>query len=185
MTTNNKKAEISGEVILVIPKILFLTAVLFAVVILVKVFIVAAIDVRQVESNVLISRLLYSRDALSYFDQDINRVYSGVIDLNKFKELSANNPNFLDNKVISYGADNPIISAKIILKQEGKSDIIAYYNKDRYDKWVPRVLPTVRGGAGSVKSFKDTKYILVKEEEKLSPAIMEFDIIGWNEKAQD
>ena len=172
----NKKSQISSEVIYIIPKIIFLTAVLFAVVILVKVFLITAIDVRQVESNVLVNRLLYSR-YISYFDEDLKRVYPGVIDLNKFQQLTSN-PNILDTATISYGSDNPIIAAKITLKQKSKDDVTIFYNKERFDKWEPRALSTVKGGAGSIKAFEYQKYVLVKYGEKLSPGILEFYIVG-------
>ena len=168
---------IAEEMVFFIPRILFLTAVLFAVVILIKIFIIGIIDVREAESAILVNRLLYTKNGLSYYDEDLNRIYPGIIDLNSFNELSLNNPNRFDNTIISYGSDNPIISAKITLKQEGRRDLIAFYNKNRYDKWEPRVLVTVKGGAGSVKSFNDRKYVLVKDGETLTQALLEFKII--------
>ncbi len=173
-----KRGEVSSEVIYFIPKIIFLTAVLFAVVILVKKFIITTTDIRPVESNILVRRLLYTNDGLSYFDSQLNRVYPGTIDLERFKTLSQSNPNELDNSIINYEDGDTIISAKITLKQQDKENIIAYYNKDRFDKWEPRVLPGVRGGTGSVKAFKEQQYILIKENEKISPGILEFYMIS-------
>lgn len=182
----NKRGIISEEVLLSIPRIIFLIAVLFAVVILVKIFIITNVDVRQVESNILINRLLYSKDGLSYYDESLKRVYPGVVDLNKFRQLSINNPNWLDNTAINYGSDNPIIAAKITLKNIGSivkekqsaNDITIFYNKDRFDKWEPRTLVTVRGGAGSVKSFQEQRYVLAKDNELLHPAVLEFYVIS-------
>ena len=178
MKIKNKKGFIGEEVIFFIPRILFITAVLFATVILIKVFIIGVVDIRNVESNILTTRLIYSKDGLSHYDDEIDRVYPGIIDLKKFNELSSSNPNAFDSSLINYGADNPIISAKITLKQEGKDDIEVYYNKDRYDKWKPRVLASVRGGAGSVKAFNEQKYVLVKDGNRITPAILEFNVIS-------
>ncbi len=178
MKIKNKKGFIGEEVIFFIPRILFIIAVLFATVILIKSFIIGVIDIRDVESNILTNRLIYSKDGLSYYDNEIDRVYPGIIDLNKFNELSLINPNALDSSLINYGGDNPIISAKIILKQEGKDDIEVYYNRDRYDKWKPRVLASVRGGAGSVKAFNEHRYVLVKGDNRMTPAILEFNVIS-------
>ena len=55
-----KKGLIAEEMIFFIPRILFLTAVLFAVVILIKVFLIGVVDVREVESKILVNRLLYT-----------------------------------------------------------------------------------------------------------------------------
>ena len=173
-----KKELIAEEMIFFIPRILFLTAVLFAVVILIKVFLIGVVDVREVESKILVNRLLYAKNGISYYDVDLNRVYPGIIDLKRFSELGSSNPNELDSKIINYGADNPLISAKVTLNQEGRGSLIVYYNRDRYDKWEPRVLASVKGGAGSVKAFSDKRYILVKDGENLAPAILEFNIIA-------
>ncbi|MBI2655903.1 hypothetical protein HYX06_05785 [Candidatus Woesearchaeota archaeon] len=173
-----KRGEVSSEVLYFIPKIIFLIAVLFIVVILVKKFIITTTDIRSVESNILVRRLFYPNDGLSYFDSQLNRVYPGTIDLERFRILSQSNPNKLDDYIINYGDSNTIISAKITLKQQGKENIIAYYNKDRFDKWEPRVLPGIRGGAGSVKAFKEQQYVLIKENEKISTGILEFYVIS-------
>ena len=63
------------------------------------------------------------------------------------------------------------------LKQENIDDIVAYYNKEQFDKWEPRVLPDIEGGAGSVKAIKEQRYVLVKDGEILSPAVLEFFVI--------
>ncbi|MBI4452423.1 hypothetical protein HY637_03265 [Candidatus Woesearchaeota archaeon] len=173
-----KRGEVSSEVLYFIPKIIFLIAVLFAVVILVKKFIIITTDIRPVESHILVRRLLYSKEGISYFDSQLNRVYPGTIDLERFKMLSRSNPNELDMSIINYGEDNPIISAKMTLKQQGKEDIIAYYNKDRFDKWEPRILPGVKGGAGSVRAFKEKQYVMIKDSNKLSNGTLEFYMVS-------
>ena len=178
MKTNRKKAEISSEVILIIPKIIFIIVVIFSFVILVKILIVTNVNVRDTESQILINRILFSKDSISYFDADTERLYPGIIDLKLFEALSKNNPNILDMSTISYGGDNPIIAAKLTLKSEPNKDIVAYYNKERFDKWEPRVLPGIKGGEGSIKAFRIQKNVLVKDGEKISPALLEFFIIS-------
>lgn len=165
-----------------LPRLVFLIAVLFAVVLIVKVYIITNVDIREAEANILINRLLYSKNGLSHYDESIKRVYPGVIDLDKFKQLSMNNPNALDSVVINYGSDNPIIAAKITLRgidtYKGDPEIIVYYNKDRFDKWEPRTLSSIRGGAGTVKAFKEQNYVLAKEGDVVTPKILEFYIIS-------
>lgn len=159
-----------------IPKMIFLIVALFAVVILVKSYIITNLDVRDVEHNVLESRLLYSRNGLSYFDSEISRLYPGIIDVEKFQSLSLKNPNALDEMSMSYGAENPIIAAKISLVTSEKESI-AYYNKDKYDKWEPRSLSGVIGGSGSYKSYAVKKYVLAKDGERIMPALLELKVI--------
>jgi len=181
---HNKRGQISEEVMLFIPRIIFLVAVLFAVVLLVKVFLITNIDVKQVEANVLVNRILYSKGGLAYYDENIKRLYPGTVDLRKFMEFGSSNPNLLDNVAISYGFDNPVIAAKITLKNfpsyemQNWNNLALFYNKGRFDKWAPRALPTVKGGAGSITAFEWKKYVIVKDGEKLVPAMMEFYVIS-------
>jgi len=174
----NKRSVISGEMIMAIPQIIFLIAVLFAFVILIKVYIITQIDVRQVDANIFVNRILLSRGAISYYDEGLDRTYPGIISLERFQGISASNPNDLDEEIISYGGDNPILAAKMILKIDGHADAIAYYNKENFDRWEPKVLPGVKGGPGSIKAFQRQRYVLVKDGDVLSPGILDFFIIS-------
>ena len=174
----NKRSLISGEMIMAIPQIIFLVAVLFAFVILIKVFIITHIDVRQVDANIFVNRILLSKGAISHYDGDIDRVYPGIVSLERFQEISSTNPNALDEEIISYGADNPILAAKMTLSREGYADIVAYYNKENFDRWEPKVLPGVKGGPGSIKAFEKQRYALVKDGDALFPGILDFFIVS-------
>lgn len=174
----NKKSVISGEIIMAIPQIIFLIAVMFAFVALIKVFIITQIDVRQVEANIFINRVLLSKGAISYYDANIDRVYASIVNLQRFREISSANPNALDQEIISYGTDNPILAAKMTLKREGYEDLVAYYNKEKFDRWEPKLLPGIKGGPGSVEAFKRQRYVLVKDGTNLMPGILDFFIIS-------
>jgi len=174
----NKRALIAGEMIMTIPRIFLIIAILFAFVILVKTLIVTEVDTRQVEADILVNRLLFSTNGTLYYDKSIDRLYPGILDLKIFTEISLNNPNILDTEVMNYGIDNPIIASKITLKQEGKEDIVAYYNKVQFDRWEPKILPGIRGGAGSVKAFLKYRYVLIKDGDSISPGVLEFLIIS-------
>jgi len=174
----NKRSIISGEMIMAIPQIIFLIAVLFAFVVLIKVFIITQIDVRQVDANIFINRVLLSKGAISHYDGRIGRIYPGVVSLERFQEISSANPNALDGEIISYGTDNPILAAKMTLRREGYADIIAYYNKEKFDRWEPKVLSGVEGGPGSVKAFERQMYVLVKDGDTLSRGMLDFFIIS-------
>lgn len=174
----SKKSVISGEMIMAIPQIIFLIAVLFAFVILIKVYIITYIDVRQVDANIFINRVLLSHGGISYYDQDLDRLYPGIIHLERFLGLTLSNPNNLDEEIISYGDDNPILAAEMTLKRKGYADVVAYYNKEKYDVWIQKALPNVKGGPGSVKTFEKHRYVLVKDGNSLLPGILEFFIVS-------
>ena len=184
---NNKRSVICGEMIMVIPQLIFLIAVLFAFVILVKTLIITTVDVREIDASILVERMLFSPNGISYHDDSINRVYPGIINLEKFKEISMKtNKDFilggdvtsiLDTDVISYGPDNPpIIAAELILIQEGREDIIAFYNKKWYDRWAPKTLGVP--GPASIKEFVKERNVLIKEGNTLSPGTLTFVILS-------
>ena len=174
---NNKRSLISGEVIMFIPQIIFLIAVLFAFVILVKSLVVTAIDVRPVDASILVERMLFSRNGISYYDEGIGRLYPGIIDLGKFKEISGQTDRSytleedarsdLDEEVISYGSDSFLIAANLTLTLEGGERISAYYNKKWFDRWKPRTIISLCG-PGAVRQFIKTRNVLVKEGDTIS-----------------
>lgn len=178
MKINNKRSVISGEMVMMIPQLIFLIAVLFAFVFLVKILIVTEVDIRRADAIILVDRILFSRNGISYYDEGIGRLYPGIINLDRFMDISMENPNVLDDSVISYGSDNPLIAAKLNLTQEGKEDIIAFYNKKWYDRWEPKVLLSVTGGSASIESFDKTRNVLIKDGDTLSPGTLSFNILS-------
>ena len=121
--------------------------------------------------------MIYSPNSISYLDSDTNRNYPGVIDYGKFIKLKSS-PNYLDAKTIDYGQYTNLIAAKLTLKNiaSNKEDTV-FYNRENYEFWEPRILPTVTGGSGSVKSFTEQKYLLIKDNGKLSSGILKMQVI--------
>ena len=177
----NKSGLLAEQVIFFIPRIIFLIAVIFSVVIIVKKFIITSIDVREVEANILISRLIFSK-VISYNDPSLNRLYPGIVDLDKFRKLSSDSG--LLDKSIDYGDANPIIAARLTLKLaggneiDGKKYLAAYYNKKKFDEWFPKIQETVTGGSGSVKMVNDNRLVLIKEKDEFTPGMIEFEVLG-------
>ena len=175
---NNKRSEVSGEMIMMIPQLIFLIAVLFAFVILVKTLIVTHVDVRGIDASIFAERLLFSPNGISYFDGSIERVYPGIIDLEEFRQIN-DDPDFkLDRILVNYGSDNPIMAAKLTLAQAGGGSIVKYYNKIWYDRWKQKVLPSVREGPASIGSFDKRRNVLIKEGDTLSPGTLSFRILS-------
>lgn len=186
---NNKRSLISGEVIMFIPQIIFLIAVLFAFVILVKSLIVTAIDVRPVDASILVERMLFTKNGISYYDEGLERLYPGVIDLEKFKDISGKTDRIytleeearskLDEEVISYGSDSFLIAANLTLTQQGGERISAYYNKKWYDRWKPKALICV-SGPGAPRRFTKTRNVLIRDviTDTISHGTLRFDILS-------
>lgn len=172
----NKRAIISFEMLMWIPRILFLVIVMFSVVILIRSFVVEKVDVTELEANIFANRLLYSQNSISFVDEDTERVYPGIIDLTKFnsKEMES-----LLLKSIFYGDNNRKVGAKITLKNpEDNKDTSLFYNRAFYDE--KRTLIDSWGnakGPGASTSFIKKLDVLILEKSKLHNGILTLDII--------
>jgi hypothetical protein len=159
-----KKSEVSHEMIFAIIRVIFLTAVLFSVVLLVKSFFVQSISTKDIEATIFFNRILYGQGGILWEDKETGRVYTGIIDLKAFEGASR----YLDQYLASYG-DSPLLASKLTLKRKGQQDIIAYYHQEQFNRWEPRALPSVEGGSGSITSYENEAYVLIFDGEKFSP----------------
>ena len=177
MRLNKRGGTISDHLILWIPKFIYITIAFLSVVFLVRLLIFNNIDVSSTEARVLANRIFYSPNIISYFDSDTDRTFPGIIDLEKYIKLQVA-PNEMDRKTLTYGSDNGIIAAKITLKNiETNSEYNIFYNNENYDFWEPRILSTVVGGSGSVKSIIEQRYVLIKVGDQLQKGILKIHVI--------
>lgn len=165
-----RKAQVSGDVLAWIPKIILLVAVILVVLFLVRLYIVTKIDIKDAEAIVLVNRIMFSPHGFSYYDEKINRVYPGVIDLEKF------NDSILEK--IAYLPENLLISAKLTLTDMDKNPIkTIYYNKPWYDNWLP--MAGISGPGGKTKITK-TYYVLLKQGDEIKQAVLKFEVLMPN-----
>lgn len=177
MKFNKSGRTISDHLVLWIPKFIYITIAFLSVLFLVRMLVYNNIDTSSTEAKVLANRIFYSPNIISYFDAEIDRVYPGIIDLEKYTNLQVS-PNEMDIKTLTYGSDNGIIAAKVTLKNiETNSEYDIFYNKENYDFWEPRILSTVTGGSGSVKSVIEQRYVLIKVGNQLQKGILKMQVI--------
>lgn len=177
MIFGKKSRTISDHLVLWIPKFIFITVAFLSVVFLVRLLVVSNIDTSAAEAMVLANRIYYSPNAISYLDAETGRAFPGIVDLEKYTKLQSS-PNGMDMKTLSYDGNNGVIAAKLTLENidlNSKYDI--FYNKENYDFWEPRILSTVEGGSGSVKSFAEQRYVVIKSGAQLQKGILKFHII--------
>ena len=116
-----KKAglHLSAEMILWIPRLVFLIAVTIAVIFFIRAHTSRTLDVYDTEANILVTRLVYSPYCLAY--KDI-RAYPGIIDINKFTNERAKN-------CINYEKDYQIF--KVTLEDLNGEKISEISNTDK------------------------------------------------------
>jgi hypothetical protein len=164
-----KKALISFNVAMWIPRIIFLTIVILSVVLLTIAYANKNIQTWQVESEIIAQRILFAPDGLAYHDPLSNRVYPGIIDVEKL------NTTILEESIF-YGKENKHIGAKITLINKGTNQTIAetIYNNIVYQRIAERGF-LGRGGV-DVKE-KQFYYVLAKNKEKLTPATAKITVV--------
>ena len=167
----DKKGQI--DAMLNIIRLMVLVAMFLSIVLVARGFIVEKIDIFEIESKLLAQRIFISNE-LNYFDKETNRLYVGIVDLQKF-----NSPEFEKNLVdsIYYGKINSEASAKLTLADldDGQS-YDGYYNKDFYNE--KKVLVEAKlAGAGSARRLDTDFYVLIKDGDKMKRGVLKIDAI--------
>lgn len=161
MKSKIKKAQVTEKFMMQIPKLIMLILVFFIVIAIINVYRVDKLDVQQIESSLLLDRILYSRNCISYVNPDTTRSYPGIIDLNRFSS---------DNleSCLYYEDENRNNAAKLILEDlDGNSIKTVFYNKKWYENWYPLIGIS---GSGGTKLFSERNYVLIKEDDGLKKA---------------
>ncbi|NQU98104.1 hypothetical protein HQ533_01440 [Candidatus Woesearchaeota archaeon] len=107
-----------------IPKIIFLGAAVTIILFFAYFFTINTVSTDNMEMSVFYNRLLYSTNAMAYYDEDLGRSYLGFIDLEKL-----NSENL--EKAIDYSGR--YFTANLTL--QGKDSV--YYQKDLFELLKP------------------------------------------------
>ncbi|MBT5022088.1 hypothetical protein HON01_04645, partial [Candidatus Woesearchaeota archaeon] len=83
---NNKKGILSFNILVMIPRIVFMIIVFVCIIALVRLFIVSYYDVDPLIADVFTHSLVYSPGGVSTHDPLSGRVYPGIIDGVQFSE---------------------------------------------------------------------------------------------------
>lgn len=167
----NKKSQTSHTIIKSIYWFVFLIIVLISIVFLVKGYINTKIDIKEIEAELFYQELLFTNNGIIYKDEITGRSYPGIIDIQRF------NKDILDNS-ISYGKENHILAANITLNYN-KDTKYFIYNEEWHKRWLPRAKSRLPGSGGANIILKQS-YVLVKENEKLIPGILQAKILYPN-----
>lgn len=158
----NKKAMQALNMMLWIPRIFFMVIVISSVLFIVLLFTKVEVSTWQTESEIFAQRTLLSPHGISYYDSLSNRVYPGIIDTGNFE-------------VFSNSIQTKRLAAKIeLFDQNNKLINKTYINENTYKNWIVK---EGIGGIGGIDVSRKSLYVLVKEDEKLTPATISYTII--------
>ena len=188
-----KKAELNFSLLNFLTlKLSFILDVTFFILIMVKMQIVTKIDSSDAEIEIMYQRFIYSRNGISFYDEQIKRLYPGVIDTKYFDQKY-----FEDNieKSIYFGENNRVVGAKLtLLDLDGKiisitdtstnsvHDAVVYYNKLFFDE---KEVLYMAGqgfsvGKGGVKGKEFTVPVFIKENNAQKSGILKVLVIIQN-----
>ena len=164
-----RKAQIGFNEIMAVAWLLFITGVALSVYFIVHTTLGGSLDTSDVEGNSIADNILFS-GAISYYDEDIDRIYPEKVDISKFKSDSL-------DKSLSY--DKPPYessSGRFTLTnlEDAKSSTI-YWSESWFERLKPK---SGLGGRGS-PNIIETKYIVIAGDEngKEHPNILKEEII--------
>jgi hypothetical protein len=148
MTNNtrkhNKKAEIGAEDWLErIPEIILTVVVLAGILILVSYFVNISVNIKPLQPELLLNRMLYSPGGITYQDNETGIVYPGVIDYEKFTNQT------LDG-MMKYSYDR-MLSAKLELYNSRKElEKTAFFNSIWFNRIEPLASNKISGAESGV-----------------------------------
>jgi hypothetical protein len=154
-------------------RMILMIIIALSIVILVNKFLVLSVDVKGLETNLLLNRLIYSPDCLSYQDDTLTHK-PGIIDLQKFNEANL-------NRCLYFGERNDFAAANLSLVFFDLAPRNStYYNSVGYQLLNPR--QGLTGEGGSTK-LSDWRYVLVQAKAGQEPkkAMLFIDVVVPND----
>ena len=161
-----KKAQLSFNLTDWLPKILLLVAVFVLTVFIVESFYRFDLSVESIRTEILAYRI-YNSDVINYYDEDINRLYVGTIDKEKFETA--------DFSQFTYGKDVKYYGAKLILAADNKESPPEFYNEDEYNEWMPLTFDKSRYFV-----LNKEYYVLIKDKDNIYPGKLKIEVVTPN-----
>ena len=144
-TKMNKKA-ISFDMLQWMMRLLFLTVVIFSVVLLLNAYTTKKLDVKELQAEILINRLILSPDGISKYDYVSGRSIPLVIEDLSLQESKDKMEQKL-MQTINYDKKNFIAAQMEIFENQEIILVTFYYDKATYENIAPRTWMEGIGGA--------------------------------------
>jgi hypothetical protein len=161
----NKKA-ISEHVMMWIPRMIFLTIVVFTVIFFTRFIVAVYIETADSQADVYIGKMMFEKNGIIRYEND--RAYAGVIDLQNFNEPRLNQSMKFDS-----GEEGPCAMLSLKNMETGQK-YTAYWNKLWYERLKPRVSFI---GIGSPYEKKVEVLVTIYQDSKYIPAMLSIDMV--------
>jgi len=168
---NKRGATVSFEMVMWFPRLIYLIIVILFTSGIILAFIVYNVNVGEIESQVLMQGLQYSRDGLVRYDVATGRVYPGVLDRAKISDSHVESTlNVNTNK----------LAARFELKSLTDEVLeTAFLHEETYLNWRP-IAALIHGdrtvsGTGAKVPYEESRYVYSGQ-----PSILETVVIFPN-----
>ncbi|MBS3132706.1 hypothetical protein J4470_01075 [Candidatus Woesearchaeota archaeon] len=165
---NKKGATLSFEMLMWIPRLVFLIIVIMATQGIILAYIATNVNVGSIESHVLMQRLQFSPEGIVNHDSITGRVYTGVVDLEKLNS---------HNLEASLEAEKSELAARFVLISLQAENELArsYINRETYEDWQPIAIfvgSSDVAGTGRKFPHPETRYMYSVEPSKLETVVI-------------
>ena len=173
----NKRAMTTFEMLMYIPRLFFIVALMIFVAYIVKFYASSTTDTSELEATLFANRILYSRNSISVFDYQNDRVHPNIIDASALDKQESEK--FLENSILY--TDKKEIAAKIILKNiDDNSVTTVFYNKDFYNNEATIANSGFTGGPGGAKIYVKNFDVLLIKNSNTHNGILTLSIVVPN-----
>ncbi|MBW2971470.1 hypothetical protein KY359_00395 [Candidatus Woesearchaeota archaeon] len=171
---SSRKGIMAFNVLVMMPRIIFLVIMLICCVVLLTLFLNNKFDITETQAEVFIDGMLYGTGGVSYFDPLTGRIYPEIVDVNQLNESELNDGLFFPaNNImaarISVGKGSMLIGDPALFR-------VVYYNKEWYDNWEPLMNIGIPGIGGIKKTEKNFPILLRDSNGRLVSGEIHFNI---------
>ena len=165
---NKQGQTISFEMLMWIPRLIYLIIVIIATMGLIFAFIVTNVNVGDVESHILMQRLQFSPEGIVKYDPVTQRVYPGVVDDGKIT------PNNLKSAL---DGGEKELAARFVLIDLPETELEpVYLHKETYEDWQPIAIVVGQNdkisGTGRKFPYAEVRYVYSDSPSKLETVVI-------------
>ena len=182
----NKKGDISYyQLMFAMYRAMILVIVIVSILLITKIFAKITLDTQEAEMELFAQQLLYSQNGISYYDDNLHKVYPGIIDYRMLKNKAV-----FENKLMQafHYKEFPLSAAQFEIVVYEQSDEYEIFEKIHYQKEYFEQLHVLAqtgiGGAGGAKEiYKEIPVIIRKETAQgtqFYPAMLKMVIVSSN-----
>jgi hypothetical protein len=166
----NKKGDVGAEEWLEqIPYIILTAVVMIGIFVLVQYYVNLSVNVKPIQREVILNRMMYSANSIMYTDNVTGIVYPGIINLDNFTNQT------LDQS-ITYSYERQLAARLSLYNSEKELIRTAYLNGVWFNRLAPLALSMI-SGAGSAAIYYRAMPVVYRENGVNQAGFLEIEIL--------